>query len=674
MNIAIIQARLDSSRLPGKALLEIRPGLKVIDSVMKRVTKSKYLDRVVLATSFDESDNELATHAESKGYEVFRGSKDDVLGRYCQCAEKYQAQNIVRLTGDNPFIDPLLVDECLIRFLGFDGDFLANTMPPTYPDGQDIAVFNYETLEKANRYAESNYEKEHVTPWMRSSDDVKKYSVQFKVDYSHYRMTIDYKEDLDRIKKISNIIDVDSNFKWLDICKVIDKLDIKKISSQHSKQGHDHLASGPALWKKAKKLIPGGNMLLSKRAEMFLPGRWPTYFSSAKGCIVNDLDGNKYIDMSIMGIGTNILGYGNLFIDDAVRTTIARGNSSTLNCPEEVYLAERLIDLHPWSDMVRFARTGGEANSIAIRLARAATNKQKILVCGYHGWHDWYLALNLSTNNKLDSHLLPGLSPRGVSKSLENTVDCFNYNDTNKVKELFGKNNDIAAVIMEVKRNIEPKEGFLEEIRSLCTKNNSVLIFDECTSGFRESLGGLHLNYGVEPDMAMFGKALGNGYAITAVIGKESIMQEAQRSFISSTFWTERIGPTAGLATLVEMEKTKSWKQITSSGIKLQTSLSAISAKYDLDMKIFGIPSLTKFSFNSRNNPVCKTYITQEMLKNGFLAANSIYVSIAHEKSIIELYIENLENILADISKQTDEELMSKLEGPICHVDFQRLN
>ena len=278
--------------------------------------------------------------------------------------------------------------------------------------------------------------------------------------------------------------------------------------------------SGMKLYNLAKKIIPGGNMLLSKRPEMFLPGKWPSYFSKAQGCVVWDLDGNKYTDMSIMGVGTNILGYGHPEVDEAVIEAVSDGNMSTLNCPEEVYLAQKLIDMHPWADMARFARTGGEANAIAIRIARAATGKDKVAVCGYHGWHDWYLSANLGNGNDLDGHLLPGLDPAGVPKSLAGTVFPFEYNNFEKLESII-KSQDIGVIKMEVSRSTGPENDFLSQVRKLATQNNIVLIFDECTSGFRETFGGLHKKYNVEPDMAIFGKALGNGYAITAILASE---------------------------------------------------------------------------------------------------------------------------------------------------------
>jgi len=432
--------------------------------------------------------------------------------------------------------------------------------------------------------------------------------------------------------------------------------------------------TGQKLWNRAKKIIPGGNNFLSKRPEMFLPGKWPAYFSKAKGCKVWDLDGKEYIDMSIMGIGTNTLGYGHQEVDDAVRKVIDQGNMSTFNCPEEVYLAERLVKLHPWADMVRFARSGGEANAIAIRIARAVSGKEKIAICGYHGWHDWYLSANLGNKSGLDGHLLPGLDPKGVPRELKGTALPFAYNDFEGLEQLVRKH-DIGIIKMEVSRSVGPEKGYLKSVRKLATKKNIILIFDECTSGFRETFGGLHKKYGVEPDMMLLGKTLGNGYAITAVLGKRDIMKAAQETFISSTFWTERIGPTAALKTLEVMEREKSWEQVTHTGRGIGKRWKTLAEKYELPLEISGLPALVNFSFPLENWLKYKTLITQEMLKKGFLASNSVYACIDHTEQIIDEYFEQLKPVFSTISDCEDGRNIDELlEGPVCHSGFKRLN
>lgn len=433
---------------------------------------------------------------------------------------------------------------------------------------------------------------------------------------------------------------------------------------------------GQELYKKAKTLIPGGTMLLSKRPEMHLPELWPSYYSAAKGIKVTDLDGRDYIDMYIMGIGPNTLGYGHPSVDEAVTQVISKGNMSTFNCPEEVKLAEKLVELHPWGDMVRFARSGGEANAIAVRIARAASGKDKVAICGYHGWHDWYLSTNIADDSGLDGHLLPGLEPAGVPRALKGSTIPFLYNDLDEITKIVKSIPDLGVIKMEVTRNEEPKPGYLEGIRKLCDEHGIVLIFDECTSGFRETFGGIHLKYRVNPDMCMFGKALGNGYAITAVLGKKEVMEAAQKTFVSSTFWTERIGPAAALATLEVMKRTESWDFITAQGLKIRNAWHKLGEENNLIMNTSGIPALSSFSLESKQWLEYKTYITQEMLKKGYLAGSSVYTCLGHTDEVINRYLEQLEPIFNIIGSYYEDErdISELLEGPKSHGGFKRLN
>ena len=432
--------------------------------------------------------------------------------------------------------------------------------------------------------------------------------------------------------------------------------------------------SAKKIWKRALKVIPTGNMLLSKNPNRFLPGKWPTYYKKAKDCFIWGVDGKKYKDVSTMGFGTNILGYSNSKVDKVVHNSIDKGNMSTLNAPEEVYLAEELIQIHPWFKMVRFARTGGEANSIAVRIARASSGKDGVAICGYHGWHDWYLSSNIQNKKNLDTHLIKRLQTDGVPQALKNTVFPFQYNDFDSLKKIVD-NNKIGTIKMEVYRNIEPKNDFLKKVRELANKKNIILIFDECTSGFRKSYGGLHKIYNVKPDMAIFGKALGNGYAITAVLGKKEIMECVQNTFISSTFWTERIGSVAGLETLKVMKDTESWKLIDKIGKNIKKTWREISKNTSVPIEITGLNSLAQFKFMSKNSNIFKTYITQEMLKKNILASDTVYVSIKHSDTVLEQYYENLEKIFKTISKYQDSSNPKfLLENKECLMGLPRLN
>ena len=672
--LALVQARMGSKRLPGKVLKRI-DGKPLIEILLQRLSMSKDIDKISLVTGLGVENDSLVDCVEKLGYEVFRGSEDDVLDRYYQAAKLYRPEVVVRITGDCPLIDPNIVDDVIELYKKSKADYASNINPPTYPDGLDTEVFSFRALENAHRNATTNYDREHVTPFLRKNSRFKAVNLFSDEDYSSERWTVDYPEDLEVIKKILNHFVGDLDFSWKDVMRLKHASpECFATNKSIKRNATSKTGSGQELYTRAKKLIAGGTMLLSKRPEMFLPERWPAYFSKAKGCRVWDLDGIEYIDMSIMGIGTNTLGYGHPEVDNAVREVIDRGNMSTFNCPEEVYLAERLIDLHPWADMTRFARSGGEANAIAIRIARAASGKEKVAICGYHGWHDWYLSANLSDDSSLDGHLLPGLEPKGVPRELRGSAIPFAYNDLEGLEQLIIQH-EIGVIKMEVFRSVEPEDGYLESVRKLASDHNIILIFDECTSGFRETFGGLHKKYGVEPDMMLLGKALGNGYAITAVLGRAEIMASAQETFISSTFWTERIGSAAALKTLEVMEREKSWQQITNTGRSISQGWQDLARKYGLPLELGGLSALKNFSIPLKNGLKYKTLITQEMLKQGFLASNTVYSCIDHTDQVVTEYFEKLDPIFALIAECEDDRAIDDLlEGPVCQSEFRRLN
>jgi len=674
--VALVQARMGSTRLPGKVLRAI-VGKPMIELLLARLSQSSELNEIIVAASEEVQNDKLQSVVESLGYRCTRGSEKDVLNRFYESAKSVDADVIVRITGDCPLVDSTLVDECIKSYKNSNVDYFSNINPVTYPDGLDIEVMSFESVERANNEANSEFDREHVTPYIRNSDSFLRSSMQHTKDLSAQRWSVDEPEDLVVVTNIFKHFLPNIHFNWhqvLELKKL--KPDLFSENQQIKNNEGATMGTGQKLYKRAKRVIPGGNMLLSKRPEMFLPDKWPAYFSKSKGCKVWDLDGKEYIDMSIMGIGTNTLGYGHPEVDEAVIKTVKDGNMSTLNCPEEVYLAEKLVELHPWADMVRFARAGGEINSIAVRIARASTGRDKIAICGYHGWHDWYLSTNLNSDKNLDGHLLPGLQPNGVPRGLTGTTLPFNYNDIDQLERLVKDHKgEIAAIKMEVSRNEGPEDNYLQKVRDLATENNIILIFDECTSGFRETFGGLHKKYDVEPDLAIFAKALGNGYAISVCIGRQEFMQAAQQTFISSTFWTERIGPTAALKTLEVMEREKSWDTITQIGVGISKQWKNLANKYDLNITTWGLPALSGFTFDSPNSLSYKTLITQEMLKKGYLAANSVYACTEHKQEIVDGYFAELDPIFGTIKQCEDGlDVSTLLEGPLCHSGFKRLN
>jgi glutamate-1-semialdehyde aminotransferase len=428
-------------------------------------------------------------------------------------------------------------------------------------------------------------------------------------------------------------------------------------------------SKGQALYERARQLIPGGTQLFSKRPERFAPGQWPPYYEAAKGCKITDTDGNHYVDMTTAGIGACVLGYADATVDAAVVEAIISGSQSTLNCPEEVYLAEKLVELHGWAGGVRYARSGGEALCIAVRIARAYTGRDDIMFCGYHGWHDFYLAANLSDNKALDGHLLPGLSPKGVPRALTGTATPFDYNDIRSLLEAT-EGKDIAAIVMEPVRSEYPRYGFLQLVRAHANHIGAVLIFDEITSGWRLGPGGAHLDLSqtnVSPDLAVFAKAMSNGYPMAAVIGRERVMQAAQDTFISSTSWTERIGPAAALATIAKYEREDVHEHLMAIGQRVQDGWRACATEAGLPIKVYGIPPLSHFEFEDAPDLSC-TLFTQLMLERSYLAGNAFYPSYAHTVKQVNHYLDAAQEVFKQIANSE-----VSLKGDIRHPDFRRL-
>ncbi len=430
---------------------------------------------------------------------------------------------------------------------------------------------------------------------------------------------------------------------------------------------------GQKLLNRAKKIIPGGNQLLSKRSELFLPGHWPTYYKKAKGCKVWDLNNKVYYDFAGMGVTACVLGYSNDDINKALINGLKSGSMCTLNATEEVDLAKELLNIHKWSGMAKFCKSGGEACMVAIRIARAFTNKNNIAFCGYHGWHDWYLATNMSNSKNLDKQLLPGLKTKGVSNSFKNSIKPFLYNDINSLKKIFKKrNNNIGIIIMEPMRGVKPSRNFLRQVKSIAKKNNALLIFDEITSGFKDNYGGLHLKLKVNPDLAIFGKSIGNGYPISAIIGRKKIMQVAQETFISSTMWTDRLGFIAANTTLKKLKQLKINKKISNYGRIIKKGWIEIAKKNNVKIGISGQDCIPYLRFDYSNGQEIMTYFTQEMLKKGFLAGPQVATSYAYNHVIIKKYLKTA-NIVFKKIRDCLENGNFPLKGEIKHSTFKRL-
>lgn len=677
----IIQARCGSSRLSKKIFLELN-NKPILEIIVNRLKLSKKINKIIICTSTNNEDNLVEKYCNENDILCYRGDERDLINRYYYLCQLINAKNIIRITADCPFIDYKILDNMIDLYNKNNYDYIHNTDDDSeniYPEGSDIEIFNFKTLE----YIWKNEKdvREHSIGIIRLKFNhykdlfkIHKYICDFKCDLVHnfknIHLSIDKKNDYDLAKFIFENFKDKEYFSYEDILIFLDNNYEKYIEIKTS---INEKRTGQELYIKAKEIIPGGTQLLSKRPEMFLPDNWPSYYSKVEGIEVTDLDGNKYIDMGINGIGSCILGANDKDVNNAVIECINRGSMSTLNHPNEVYLTEKLIELHPWSGMARYTRTSGEACAVAIRIARAYTQKYQIAFCGYHGWHDWYLATNIN-NNGLDKHLLSGLSSLGVPPMLEGSIYPFSYNNTEELEKLL-KTKDIGVIIMEPMRNIYPEDNFLLKVRKLADDNNCVLIFDEVTSGFRITNGGLHKMFNVNPDIVIFGKAISNGFPLGVVLGKTDIMQKAQDTFISSTYWTEGIGFTAGLTTINKFINKNVADYIKSHGEYFQNKLKNISEKHGIKMTISGLPSITGFSFNYDNPMIIKTLFIQEMLKKGYITTYALYMTYSHTKELLDKYLNEIELFIIKYKNDIENNnILQYLEGPIAHSGFQRLN
>ena len=434
--------------------------------------------------------------------------------------------------------------------------------------------------------------------------------------------------------------------------------------------------TGQDLYRKAKTRIPGGTQLLSKRPEMFLPENWPAYYSRAKGSQVWDLDGNAYYDMSYNGIAACILGAADPDVEEAVIAAVRAGSMSTLNPPEEVELADLLCELHPWAEMVRYARCGGEAMAVAVRIARARTGRDRVAFCGYHGWHDWYLAANLAEDHALDGHLSPGLDPAGVPRGLLGTALPFRYNHAEELEAIVAKyGNEIGAVVMEPIRNVDPISGFLELVRRICDRIGAVLVVDEVSVGWRLNTGGAHLVCGLQPDIAVFAKAISNGYPMAAIIGTRDVMQSAQSTFVSSTYWTERIGPAAALATIRKHRRENVPQHLRRIGQMVRDGWRVAAERAGLPITIGGLVPMSSFAIQHKEAQAASTLFTQLMLDRGFLATKAFNATFAHQDEVIEEYLQAAEEVFGVVVQALERgTVRSLLNGPVAHAGFTRLN
>jgi len=678
--VAIIQARMGSRRLPGKSLAEIenRP---MLWHVIDRVKRAKLIDRVVVATSVSRSDDAIETFCRGLGVRCYRGSENDVLDRFCSAARAEKAAQVVRITADCPLIDPEIIDRVVGRFQRGDVDYASNAMVRSYPDGLDTEIFSFSALERAWHEATRTSEREHVTPYLRSGKfrtaNVENDSTHVR---RHYRWTVDEVADLEFIRAVYKALSDKEGFGMQDVLQLIDQNpELEKINSEIvSNYGYykslfedAQVAAAPrrpigkseAWLERAKNVIPGSSQTFSKGSNQHVRGVAPVFLAKGKGCRVWDVDGNEYIDY-IQGLLPNILGYAHDGVNAAVAEQLAQGHSFSLPHPLEVELAERLTRLIPCAERVRFGKNGSDATSGAVRAARALTGRERIACCGYHGWQDWYIGS--TTRNA------------GVPEAVRALTQAFVYNDLGSLQKLLHEHEgEFAAVILEPVNFWPPVSGFLEGVKNLAHQHGALLIFDEICSGFHFGLGGAQKKFGVTPDLACFGKAMGNGFPIACVVGRADAMKVFEDIFFSFTFGGEVASMAAAMQVLDVLETTDALARMSANGRLLQEGLNVLAEQAGLQdrIKCIGYPSWSLIKFidaDGKGSLLVRSLFTQECVKRGVLLLATHNLTAAHDPLAIEQTLRVYAEVCKTVSKWLSEPHPEEhLEGEMIQPVFR---
>jgi glutamate-1-semialdehyde aminotransferase/spore coat polysaccharide biosynthesis protein SpsF (cytidylyltransferase family) len=654
--VAVVQARMGSTRLPGKVMIDIA-GRPTIEWVVEAARRAPGVDEVIVATSTLSPDDVIAQWASKRGINVVRGDETDVLSRYLAALSLTKADIIVRLTADCPFLDPTVIGE-VIRLRQSKGvDYATNTDPPTYPDGLDVEVITRSALETANREAVRSSDRDTVTRFIVRNRH-RFHSANAICPCPNLvaeRWVLDSPEDLEFVRAVAaRLGDTDRPPSYLQILSILDQEPwIRKLNDKYSRNErfYQNLASekpvkrtynaSKLMLTKAESLIPLGAQTFSKSKLMFPIGAAPLFVTHGDGPYVFDVDGNDYIDC-VGALLPNILGYRDPDVDAAIRDQLNNGISFSVASPIEELLACTLHQHIPSAEMVRFGKNGSDVTTAAIRLARHITGRDDVLVGGYHGWHDWSMAVTERCNGIPDAIKELSLKP-------------------DEGGSLDGPPKRYAAWI------VEPEfftQGQLQQIRNQCNDFGSILIFDEIITGFRCGLGGLQAIHGVTPDLSCFGKAMGNGMPISALVGLEKYMKRMPEISYSGTFFGETLSIAAAIATIDKLEVKDVHRHLKEHGEVLRFGVEANIKAFGLEeyISLYGLVELNRIKF--KNNAI-QTLFIQEMAKNGVLIIGSHNLSYAHTLPQITQIIKAWTATLTILREAVHGDILQWLDGDL---------
>lgn len=679
--VAVIQARMGSTRLPGKVLEPIldKP---MLYHVVERVRRAHRVEDVIVATSDQAQDEPIRSACKKYGFSCFAGSESDVLDRFYQAALQKGATTVVRITADCPLLDPSVIDATIEEYLRSKADYCSNIQKYTYPEGLDTEVFTFEALERAWKEAKKPSEREHVTPYLRFSGKFRIADVQSKTDLSakNFHWSVDTPSDLKFVREIFKALSHKADFGLEDILSLlahkpeltlINKTEILNEGTYKSLYQEAKAEAARPLTRtesekwfaRTKRVIPGAAQTFSKAYHQHVQGVSPIFLQRGRGCRVWDVDGNVYIDY-VQGLLANILGYANVEVNAAVATQLSEGHSFSLPHPAEVVLAEKLTKIIPCAEKVRFGKNGSDATSGAVRAARAFTKRDHVAVCGYHGWQDWYIG---STTRNM-----------GVPASTTALTHTFTYNDLDSLeKTLKQQPNGFAAVVLEPFNFTPPAKGFLEGVKQLAHKYGALLIFDEICSGFHFGLGGAQKKFNVTPDLACFGKAMGNGYPISAIVGRSDVMKLYEEVFFSFTGGGEVASMAAALTVIETLEDGRIIQKMERLGKTLQDGFNALAKEAGLypRFECLGYPqwSILKFrDADGKDSPLERTLFSQEIVKRGILMLVTHNMNACHDDVTTRQTLEVYASALKTLSGWLKDPNPSRfLEGPIITPVFK---
>jgi len=695
--IAITQARYGSTRLPGKVLLKI-DGVSLLEIHLKRILKSKKIDKLILATTREEKAQELVTISNMLGVESYQGSTQDVLDRFYQAVKHYQPEWVVRLTSDCPLIDAKIIDEIINHCIEKNLDYCSNTLHPTYPDGLDVEVFKFTALERAWVNATAVSDREHVTPYMWSNSDFKGGNI-FKSDnvvapkdYSSLRMTVDQQEDFNLVQKL--IQELGAERSWLEYVHYLENNAQVSLINSRIKRNEGFMQSrkielrnitnfsNSDLYRKTiHNLIPGGAHTYSKGDDQF-PQRAPAAIQYGKGSHVWDIDGNEYLDCS-MGLTSVSLGHAYGPVVERVKSELDNGVNFQRPSVLEKEMAEKFLSLVPSHDMVKFAKNGSIVTTAAVKLARAYTGRKLVAFPGDHPFYsydDWFIgktACNL-----------------GVPEEIANLSVTFKSCSIDSLRDLFTKYPDqIACVIMEPEKNACGNGcscslgvgEYLKMAIELTHQNGALFIIDEMITGFKTALPGSLVKYGVTPDMATWGKGIANGFSFCALTGIKEVMElggirntgKEKVFLISTTHGGETHALAAGLATIDEFLNKDVISHSHDIGDSLIQRCKAAIAKHNLQSYVEVIPCkwMPVFIFKNMKKEICpgmRTFAMQEMIRRGVLFQGAFVPCFSHTQEDVDYFGEAFDQTMAEYKNALEQGYSALLVGEPAKPVFRK--